>query len=218
MNKLDGVEIHDAFNILITGRSGVGKSTLINLVHNYFSNSAVGQLQQIVDPSSERRSQSMTSSTSACVRYIYRSNDGYLYQIIDSPGLADTSGHEEDEKNMQLIIKAAECVEHINCVLFVCNGTGDTRLGLDIRTTFVLLKNTLPTAVLNNVMAFFTFTADLSANKCNLNEVLRLENGTCLIDVKKMPKYCADSSFFDPMDPSLPPRARKANQRRQEDN
>lgn len=215
---LTDTDLRNAYNILITGRSGVGKSTLIDLIHNYFLNSAIHQLQRIVDPSSERRGKSMMSSTSACVRYIYRSADGYLYQIIDSPGLADTCGEEEDQKNIQLITAAAETVKHINCILFVCNGTGDTRLGLDIRTTFVLLKNNLPTAILDNVMGFFTFTSDLSVNKCDLNEILRLENGTSLIDVERMPKFCADSSFFDPISSSSSVKSRIANQRRQEDN
>ncbi|CAF2041259.1 unnamed protein product [Rotaria magnacalcarata] len=206
------------FNILITGRSGVGKSTLINLFHNFFLNLPVDELQRIVDPKTERLGQSMSSSTSACVRYLYRSNDGYLYQIIDLPGLADTSGEEENEKNIQLIISAAEYAEHINCVLFVCNGTGDTRLGLDIRTTFILLKNNLPTAVLDNVMAFFTFTTDMSASKCDLREVLRLQDGRSLVDVDRMPKYGADSSFFDAIDPSLSVKSQKINRRRQEDN
>ncbi|CAF4281854.1 unnamed protein product [Rotaria magnacalcarata] len=140
----------------------------------------------------------MSSSTSAC--------------------LADTSGEEEDEKNIQLIISAAEYVEHINCVLFVCNGTGDTRLSLDIRITFILLKNNLPTAVLDNVMAFFTFTTDMSASKCDLREVLRLQDGRSLVDVDRMPKYGADSSFFDAIDPSLSVKSQKINRRRQEDN
>lgn len=211
-------DLQDAFNILITGRSGVGKSTLIDLIHNYFLNRSVDNLVRIVDEGNERRDQSMKSSTCQCVRYFYRSEDGYLYQIIDSPGLADTSGDEQDEKNMQSIIEAAQSVNHINCVLFVCNGTGDTRLGLDIRTTFVLLKNNLPTAVLDNVMAFFTFTSDLSENKCDLNEVLRLENGSSLIDVNSMPKFCADSSFFSSKQTTCQGRALTIYRQKQEYN
>ncbi len=211
-------DLRNSYNILLTGRTGAGKSTLINLFHNYFLNSPVNQMQRIVDTQGEQRHRSMMSVTRACVRYVYRSIDGDLYQIIDSPGLADTSGEDKDETNIQMITTEAEKVKHINCIVFVCNGTGDNRASLDIRTTFVLLKNNLPTAVLDNIIAFFTFTDVLDSNKCDLNEFLRLDNRASLVDVEKMPKYCADSSFFDSVGTGLSSKAKKVHERKQEGN
>ncbi|CAF1493738.1 unnamed protein product [Adineta ricciae] len=211
-------DLRNSFNILLAGKTGTGKSTLINLLHNYFLNSSVNEMQRIVDPQSERHDRSMMSVTSTCVRYVYRSVDGDVYQIIDSPGLADTSGDEEDDKNIQIITAVAEKVQHIHCIVFVCNGTGDNRASLDIRTTFVLLKNNLPTAVLDNIVAFFTFTDVLESNKCDLNEFLRLDHRTSLVDVESMPKFCADSSFFGRVPSNASPSNRKIYERKQQGN
>ncbi len=84
--------------VLVIGETGSGKSTFINYLTNYFRG---GSLQNI--------------KTDMCNQYIFvdsASPAQRQYLFLDTPGLSDTRGAEQDNINMNKIIDGVSF--HIN--------------------------------------------------------------------------------------------------------
>jgi GTP-binding protein EngB required for normal cell division len=135
-------------NILLLGPTGVGKSTFINGLANYMCNDtldqAVNDEMQSVIPSSftytsnenfdetaiiigkndefETFAQTGQSCTQQCRSFLFPVGDRNL-RIIDTPGIGDTRGLEQDTKNFHDIltyISQYECLNGI-CILLKPN-------------------------------------------------------------------------------------------------
>ncbi|CAF3545228.1 unnamed protein product [Rotaria sp. Silwood1] len=167
-------------NVLLLGQTGVGKSTFINGLANYFCNDtldeAVNDQIQAIIPSSfcytdddtfeekhikiEQISESENandighSCTKQCQSFIFPVGNRNL-RIIDAPGIGDTRGLEQDTKNFQEILTFISQYEHLNaiCILFKPN---EERLTILFRFCVNELLRHLHVSARDNIIFIFT--------------------------------------------------------------
>jgi GTPase SAR1 family protein len=174
-------------NILILGSTGVGKSTFINGLVNYFNYSSFEQARQnglIVaipsqftesnireDGSYETRKISIgndenestkvgESSTQFPKVHVFKLRNKCL-RLIDTPGIGDTRGIEYDKQNMENILSSLSYYTHLNaiCILLKPN---DSRLDLVFRFCIKELLTHLHKSAKDNIV--FCFTNSRSTN------------------------------------------------------
>ncbi|CAF1476064.1 unnamed protein product [Rotaria sordida] len=160
--------------ILVIGETGSGKSTFINYLTNYFRNGTL-QNPKIAIPSKyhphptenfvhhENDIQNTTQSkTDSCNQYMFVHNSKQ-YLFLDTPGLADTRGAQQDDKNITSIINAVEGLSGLTTVIIVVNGAV-CRLTVNLRNVIARLRGNLPDIVMDNVILVLTNTARHGAN------------------------------------------------------
>ena len=155
--------------ILLLGETGAGKSTVINMIANYFLGGSITNIKVVIPTKhyniTERAFQkhsesnlhdSTKSQTSQCSHYSFRNKqDGREFTLIDTPGLSDTNGVEKDEENLQLIMEAAEKADGLSALVVVVNGT-TPRLTTNMKNVFERLKGTLPDVFFENIILILT--------------------------------------------------------------
>lgn len=135
------------YNILILGETGVGKSTFINSFINYLLYQSLDEAMKAPEleyaiPCSfsyeelvgdkferynvevgkesevERQSKGGVSATQSSVTYELNFN-GQTIRLIDTPGIGDTRGLDQDHRNVKDILQTLESVNQLNAVLFL---------------------------------------------------------------------------------------------------
>ncbi|CAF2630157.1 unnamed protein product [Rotaria sp. Silwood2] len=167
-------------NVLLLGQTGVGKSTFINGLANYFCNDTLDeavkdQIQAIVPSSfsytdddtfeekhikigqiteSENCNDIGQSCTQQCQSYIFRVGNRNL-RIIDAPGIGDTRGLQQDIRNFQEILTFISQYEHLNaiCILLKPN---EERLTILFRFCVNELLRHLHISACDNIIFVFT--------------------------------------------------------------
>jgi len=162
------------YNILLFGETGHGKSTLINYLTNYFLGGSLERLKIAIPTkhhhqaterwkSSEKDLHDATKSkTSECSVYDF-AKDGFRYNFIDSPGLSDTAGTDQDDQHIDKIMFAAEESGTLAAIIIVINGT-NARATVNLRNTLVRLKSSVPDVLLNNLLVVLTNCSVTTAN------------------------------------------------------
>ncbi|CAG8772520.1 3525_t:CDS:2, partial [Racocetra persica] len=165
------------FKVLLVGETGVGKSTLINVLTNYFRNGSPDNIKTAIKskyfkvteedlehPSSEFNVNDQTSSqTSECFSYDFEhpTRPECTYRFIDSPGLGDTNN--QDQRNLEFIVEKAVNEKYLHAIVFVVNGK-QTRCSEVIKNTINGFNNYLPKSLLeNNLFLIVTQTKKLGA-------------------------------------------------------
>ncbi|CAF5138372.1 unnamed protein product, partial [Rotaria sp. Silwood1] len=138
----------DDINVLLLGQTGVGKSTFINGLANYLCNDtleeAANDQMQAVIPSAfsfthdetfeermikigendehENYNENGQSCTQQCRSFVFPVGEKTL-RIIDAPGIGDTRGLDQDNKNFNEILTFISQYEHLNgiCILLKPN-------------------------------------------------------------------------------------------------
>ncbi|KAK9800294.1 hypothetical protein WJX73_005938 [Symbiochloris irregularis] len=99
------------------------------------------------------------SQSTACIPYVFshtsKKGERVKIQVIDTPGLSDTRGGEQDEVITRLVLQACSEIDELHALAIVVNGS-QARIDATLRNTFSRLANSLPTSVLNNSLAFLT--------------------------------------------------------------
>ncbi|CAF4320811.1 unnamed protein product [Rotaria sp. Silwood2] len=185
-------------NILLLGQTGVGKSTFINGLVNYLCNDtvedAIRDQMQFVIPSAftyidddtfeeitirigernehENFDENDHSCTQQCRSFLFPIGEKNL-RIIDTPGIRDTRGLEQDTKNFHEILTYISQYEHLNgvCILLKPN---EERL--TILSNFVYQKSWDHTVEQYSRLMAFIVTCPLHAvcNILSLNEAEQL--------------------------------------------
>ena len=105
------------------------------------------------------------SQTRECNSYIFqKAGDQYKFTIIDTPGIGDTDGPDQDSENLDMIAAAARRVRGgLNAIFIIANGR-QPRWAVAEATVFGRLKGFLPDAFKNNIILVVTqcATADVS--------------------------------------------------------
>jgi GTPase SAR1 family protein len=167
-------------NILLIGETGVGKTTFINAFVNYIIYDTLdaalrGQMQVLIPSvfsvadSETHNSTTITvgtrdknelceengqSQTQGCKSYLFSIGDRYL-RFIDTPGVGDCRGVEQDNDNFEHLLAFISRYEHLNgiCILLKPN---DHRLNISFR---YIIKESLKHLHVNakdNIMFVFT--------------------------------------------------------------
>ncbi|ORZ30441.1 hypothetical protein BCR44DRAFT_1542213 [Catenaria anguillulae PL171] len=152
------------YQVVVIGKTGEGKSTLINTWLNYdrnrpFDNPIIAipmQYYPKADPefagnssevNPEEQSQSQTSWP-----IVY---DMAGVQVLDTPGFADCRGTTKDQENLEMIRAAIAERGHITAVILVMNGSVNRQTTQD---AYVLenIRSLLPDKILENLVIVFT--------------------------------------------------------------
>jgi GTP-binding protein EngB required for normal cell division len=120
---------------IVIGETGAGKSTFVNTLTNFFKSGTLEELKIAIPTkyhtqtetgfkhSEQDLSDTSKSATDDCTTYTFTdSSSGRKFNIIDTPGLADTRGPAQDEKNIEKIMKAAEEAQSLSAIILVVNG------------------------------------------------------------------------------------------------
>uniref|UniRef100_A0AC34GTQ5 G domain-containing protein n=1 Tax=Panagrolaimus sp. ES5 TaxID=591445 RepID=A0AC34GTQ5_9BILA len=168
-----------SINILILGQTGVGKSTWINAFANYLIYNTLEEAITAGTPvcviptkfsmfdedfqrheilfgkhNNEVFSDSGESATQNAKTYLFEKDDYEIY-VIDTPGMDDTRGVEQDDANIQKILRAISPFKelHAICFLFKAN---EARLTQSFRYCIEKLLSNLSKSALNNACFLFT--------------------------------------------------------------
>lgn len=119
--------------ILLIGQTGAGKSTLLNATINHLRQvKAEDDFRFCVkDEIGDVQKSSTVSQTEYVTGYLIYHQPGMVHEcnflIIDTPGLADTRGREEQikiRKQMEIFLREVKFeVDELHCLAFVVNGT-----------------------------------------------------------------------------------------------
>jgi GTPase SAR1 family protein len=167
-------------NILLLGQTGVGKTTFINafanyLVYNSLDEAMDGVLQAIIPAwfvtmdkntfeektiiigtpnKSEKKGSVGQSCTRECQSFVFKINNRIL-RLIDAPGIGDTEGVLQDEKNFEDILAYIGQYEYLNgiCLLLKPN---EERLHILFRFCVKELLRHLHVHAKQNIMFIFT--------------------------------------------------------------
>ncbi|CAF1422807.1 unnamed protein product [Rotaria sp. Silwood1] len=165
------------------GESGVGKSTFINAFVNYLpfdtferacSSKPVVLMpvsflitvgdqfeEQTVkfgdDDSNEDHNHPGQSVTQHFRSYVFKMNEEMNLRIIDTPGIGDSRGIDQDDLNMQNILLLINNLSHVNviCILLKPN---ESRLNIILRSYFNRLLNFFGENACHNIVFCFTNT------------------------------------------------------------
>uniref|UniRef100_A0A914PZH9 AIG1-type G domain-containing protein n=1 Tax=Panagrolaimus davidi TaxID=227884 RepID=A0A914PZH9_9BILA len=164
------------------GPSGAGKSTLVNGIANYLKYETLREAEadnhvtavipcqfevqdddykgHIVkmgnaDEAEENFNSLGHSVTQKPKEYDFPiGNDEYIH-IIDTPGLADSRGVKQDQKNLELIRQAIINVGELHALCFVLK-PNESKLTIGLETTMRLLLSIFPKKALDSVLFLFT--------------------------------------------------------------
>lgn len=167
-------------NILLLGETGVGKTTFINALANYLTyntlEAAMEGDMQILIPScfsvaddethtstkitvgarddNELCEDNGKSQTQGCKSYLFSIGDRFL-RIIDTPGIGDCRGVQQDDKNFDHILAFVNRYEYLKaiCILLKPN---ENRLNIFFKYGIKELLRHLNISAKDNVMFIFT--------------------------------------------------------------
>ena len=85
------------------------------------------------------------SQTTKCHKYAFKhpQNPAYKFIFIDTPGLSDTNGTKQDDKNISEIVNTAIRAGSLSALVIIVNGT-EARVTNSVKNTLVRLANNLP--------------------------------------------------------------------------
>jgi energy-coupling factor transporter ATP-binding protein EcfA2 len=166
-------------NILLLGQTGVGKSTFINAFANYLVNDTLEQAandemytviassfsytdldfkQKLISIGEEDGYEQFKgvgeSNTLQCRSFVFPIGNRNL-RFIDTPGIGDTKGIYQDEKNFQEILNYIAQFEHLNAV-FIMFKPNEERLTVLFRYSVYELLRHLHVGAKDNIVFIFT--------------------------------------------------------------
>ncbi|CAE6413858.1 unnamed protein product [Rhizoctonia solani] len=146
----------NVITILLIGETGSGKTSFMSLLLNLLQGNGPFELKEkhFIDAQSGLdRSQSQTTEARI---YSFTTSDGVKVEILDTPGLADTRGIDEDKKHKERIFRAIQdLITVIDGVMIVANGRVE-RLTTATDYTLNILATFFPRSIIDNIGIIFT--------------------------------------------------------------
>ncbi|CAF4974648.1 unnamed protein product, partial [Rotaria sp. Silwood1] len=167
-------------NILLLGETGVGKTAFINAFANYLSYDTLdaalkGQMQVLIPScfsvadndtheqttiivgspdNNELCEDNGKSQTQGCKSYLFSIGNRYL-RLIDTPGIGDCRGVEQDNANFDHILAFVSRYEHLNAICIMLK-PNENRLGIFFKYGIKELLKHLHRNAKDNVTFIFT--------------------------------------------------------------
>jgi hypothetical protein len=162
-----GFAVKKVITILLVGETGGGKTAFLSLLVNMLCGRRADDLAVFHDPSNESNLPSSQSQTNDAVMYKFVTANDIRVQVLDTPGLADTRGPDQDAAHRASIVEAIRNrVNTIDAVIVVANGTQE-RLGVSTEYALAEIGSMFPRSIRENIGFMFTHVADpLSMNFC----------------------------------------------------
>ena len=110
------------------------------------------------------------AQTKDATDYFFKRKDKNRVCIIDTPGLNDTEGLTQDDKNLDTILNAAMCSPRLSGIILIINGSS-ARITHNIRSMITKLKGSLPDSMMNNIIVVFTMCRE---GTCNFRDLKQL--------------------------------------------
>lgn len=214
-----------SIRLAMVGRTGAGKTTLINMLTNLimrknYKDKREFAITQRVNFTSQvdyqthtevlkctipqfetRQSENpnpqgqMHSQTTKCNFYGFSTKD-YDLTFIDTPGVGDSRGHEQDKANVQAIVNAVAAMGDIHGIILV-HKSSDVRLDESTKFMIQQIRGLLTKDYKDNFMVVFTHAANSaradatrSLNELGINVSLNLNfQNECLIPFSISAKY-----------------------------
>ncbi|CEL56817.1 hypothetical protein RSOLAG1IB_12007 [Rhizoctonia solani AG-1 IB] len=169
------LKLKKRLTILLVGETGCGKTAFMSLLYNLFQGYGPFELEDENNEGVESGLKKQQSQTNHSTLYSVTCPDGTEIQILDTPGLADTRGVQQDEQHKANINRAIqESVTTIDAVLIMANGTTE-RIPAATHYTLCTLASLFPHSIVDNIAFVFThcdsFTQNL--NMASLPDVLK---------------------------------------------
>jgi energy-coupling factor transporter ATP-binding protein EcfA2 len=167
------------YTILFVGETGTGKTSLLSLLSNVLSGHTPDKYAFAHDKSNEAGGSENHSQTESPKLYEFKSKNGIRFHILDTPGLADTRGINQDAKHKAAIVQAVTSqITTVNAIVIVANGTLP-RLGVATDYALWSLSSMFPRTLDKSIAIFLTNVPN--ALGCNftqdaLPEALRGDN------------------------------------------
>ncbi|UJR14417.1 hypothetical protein I4U23_001414 [Adineta vaga] len=138
------------------------------------------------------------SVTQQCRSYVFSVSNHTKIRIIDTPGMGDTRGIDQDDDNMQHILSFISNLSHINavCILLKPN---ESKLNVVLRSYFTRLLGFLGEKVRENIVFCFTNTRSTFFAPGDTGPLLRemLKSSPIKnIPFEKRNTFCFDSESF----------------------
>ncbi len=206
------------------GETGVGKSTFINAFVNYLMFDTLQQAEKsepvVLIPvsflttvgdqfkemivkfgdvdSNENHNHQGESVTQQCKSYVFDLNDRLLLRLIDTPGIGDTRGIAQDDKNIDHILTYVNNLSHLNAVCLLLKPNA-SQLNVFFRSCVNQLFTYLTPIGYSNIIFCFTnaratFYAPGDTGPL-LRKMLKKEHQDD-ISFEKTNTFCFDSESF----------------------
>ncbi|KAF9459249.1 hypothetical protein BDZ94DRAFT_1051168 [Collybia nuda] len=189
------------FTILIVGETGTGKTTVLSLIANVLAGNKPGSYEKFNKAAHEAGGGERHSQTNKAYLYCFESRNGVKFNILDTPGLADTRGIAQDEQHKESIARTIkDSITTVDAVLILANGTVP-RLGVATDYALSTLSSMFPITLAKNIGFLFTnVSSPLSWNfdEESLPEALR-DNPLYLLDnpVAMQDKYLREKKKME---------------------
>ncbi|CAG8789652.1 9112_t:CDS:1 [Cetraspora pellucida] len=215
----------EEINILLLGETGVGKSTFINAFANYLIFESLEQARSgnmkvlipskfiITDSNYDEKTIAIgendqneqfenigTSATQGCKCYVFHAANKAI-KLIDTPGIGDTRGIDQDAKNFENILTHISHYRHLNgiCILLKPN---NARLSLVFKYCILALLTHLARSAKDNIVFCFTNSRGtfyrpgdtLTPLRKYLNDLYNVSGVE--IKVQRDTTYCFDNESF----------------------
>lgn len=136
----------------------------MSLLVNLFQGNGPLELTERNDPKKETGLSLTQSQTAQPTLYTVTTTDGTKIQILDTPGLADTRGIDQDNKHKAAINAAIKNhITTIDAVLIMANGSVE-RLGAATDYTLNIITSMFPYSIIGNIGFIFTNSDPLTCN------------------------------------------------------
>ncbi|PKY41532.1 hypothetical protein RhiirA4_441362 [Rhizophagus irregularis] len=165
----------EEINILLLGETGVGKSTFINAFVNYLKfdtleDAKSGNMEVLISSKFTLTDENYDTQTikignddpnerleyiGECKSYVFQAAENKIVRLIDTPGIGDTRGLDQDKKNFENILKYISYHRYLNgiCILLKPN---NSRLNIVFRFCIQELLSHLHRNAKDNIVFCFT--------------------------------------------------------------
>lgn len=229
MDRLERLPLQDEINILVMGETGVGKSTWVNAFVNYIEFGSLddavrsekdfivaipsqftitddeGDLKtiKIGEPDvNEVDSRGQPSTQKTRDYYVQLRGGSKMIRLIDTPGIGDVRGIDQDKINLSNILRFLGNFERIHGICFLLK-SNEARLSISFRYCLGELLKRLDKSAQNSIAFCFTNSRGTfyrpGETKIVLSELLkqiRQKTSGISLDITNSNTFCMDNEAF----------------------